>query len=1461
MRPTNLLLALLAAVILSTAADARLERGVKGDVEDVILISADDWHSSVAATPLAVWQEDNRTVANPLLILPKSVNAGVRMGWVEQSDLDKYGVMPVLHTLKSANISIVTIHGEGDLAKDLVEAAHKEGIKAYITASLEPPKEKTKLDAVGIEITALRDDQAIEAVKDTFLDEIDLDDQGQENSVVEVDWLQQPPPGMGGNASLYCPVNPEARESLFNHVESLIGEYEVDGVVLYNFGFEDDNYCFCEDCKEEFYKDTGIDLSKIYANSYNLERWRQWKQDQVMEIVRDAKNITDDLGPVELGVAMGGPFDRSQGYNYADISKVADFVLISPAPAQDIGLASEMTEKPVYIRLSDDYVEYVLSTQNVDGTVRYIEDLTRRGASGFAFEYDVVYTPLWSELEPPSKSAQWLLEQLGGRTLGIGNISWESDSRIYADNSSDLAGRLSERWVSSPGAVIVGENYSAGLSAATLASYLNWPVLFTGDSLPEETISALKRLGSSQVAIVGPISESARKNLNEMNLSLIEDSSDLLLNEMQSRNESPNMVVMTNSHDISLLPPAPATEIKRGLIGDLLVRIEASPSEIPAEEFGQIVRMNITLSNSGSEDLKDIILVDIFPSGRFILWPNPKEGAVEITDPFSGNDSDLTSSFINGSILKWTLDKLEPGKSESLGLEIEILYPMDSGWKRELDSGATASYEGLTYNLTLEQKDDWPVVNITYPSKMFSGMANISWNIDRSAAFTILNLYSPDGRSGSIMINDMEPGKLYSVKTPLITPGSWKFNIEAGDGYTHKTKDYTIKVRSAIEPLNITAFSHTKVPRTSLVAPFAAAARKALLIDIAKDPQKIDPLREEEALGQKVDDLKILPQYLMVVGDPGSMPFISTGLMQKYEETKPFEYEVYRDYRIDLDEDNFTEVATGRIVGQSVYDASQLMARTLAYDRLTGSWKNNALVISSPPLTFPQDPTAMSVRDYLEEAGLNVRDLRYEEASYQLVASQMDNGQNLVHFSSHGSENSWGLSASSRMDPALDETHVKQLTLAPQSTMAASCVTSNLNGYTLNVSGMQMHVPIKLDDSMALAFIKAGAVNYVGSNALSWVFVSDDYAKRFYQALVYENASIGQALADADNLYRMKLEGAENVKKTSEYNEMLPSWEPSVQDILNQTASMNIIIGDPSFKPYLPRTPSLPYSQETAQSDKAGENDTSVETRITAKSDMATDWIYWVETDTTDGQLSLNAPPAIIGEVLLPKDADKIVVKENGRAVWHDEDIIGNEKRVMWPIVRPRLNDTRTFRIEYVLVPGVVQVINITAGWNPVSIYMEPKDPAISKYMKNKPYRSVFSAMGGDWDFSMKDAGVNNVTKFEPGRGYLIDSSENFTIELEGKPVEFPYRMKLQKGWNMIGVPVNRTVDMNNITVNAEHKRYSYPEAVVKGIISAFIWSYDDGLGWSHLGENDSLEPGKAYLVEAMSECRLEYQE
>jgi hypothetical protein len=1444
-----LFIATLSVTQLCFADDAPLERGVKGDIADVILVGADDWHASIAATPLAIWSLENETRALPLLILPKAVHAGDRNGWVEESDLQRYDATAILGTFKAANVSTITIHGTGDKARALVQAAHKDGLKAYITATLEIP-------VISEPGTKSSTDEVPQARR-AMLAKAGLGQSVIDDSKIDKSLLQVANPDIGGNATLFCPANQGARDNLYNQIETLIDDYKVDGIVLYDFGFQDENYCYCAICKEKFYQDTGIDLSKVNANRYNQERWTQWKQDQLMQIVNYARNITSDLGPVKLGVAFDNPFDRSRGYNFAVISKAADFSIITPLSAQDAGEACQLSEKPVYVRLSDDYLAYVLSTQNVEGTVKYIEDIVRSGACGVAFEYNVVHTPVWAELEPPTLAAHWLLDRLGKKTLAIGNVSWNCDVLVAANSSFEMAEKISRYWKSSPGAVIVGNNYSAALIAAPIASYLNWPLLFVDAVMPNETAGALSRLNAKEAVIVGPISSAVRENLSQMNITLQEGNSEFLIDQMSKRGDRPNMVVFANSHDLSLLPPATNPVVERTLVDDLLIRTEVSPSQVPSEELGEIVRLNITISNTGKKMLKGVRLLDVFPMGRLIKWPRPQRGEANVTDPYSGQPSDAINAFLNGSMLRWNINKLEPGKSASLNVEVELLYPLDSGWEERLDTGATAAYEGFSYNHTLENVDDDPAINLTYPTWIYSGRTNISWSLNRDASYTALNLFSPDKRNGCLKITDIKPDRLYDVRVQMLTPGKWIFNVEAGGGYARRTKNYTIDVRSNIEAVNITAFSHTKVPRLSLMAPVAAAAHNAILVDVAKDPQQIDPLNEEQALRQKVLDLKLSPKYLMVVGDPGSMPFISTGMIQKLSEIT--EYEVYRDYQLSINDENYSSVAVGRIMGLSVYDASQLLARTLAYDRLSGSWKNNALVIYSPPLSFPQSPISMSIRDYLREAGLQVKDLSHEEATYQQAISQMNNGQNIVNFIHHGSEDLWQLSDWSMMDSSLTAAHVKGLVLAPQTTTTGACVTANLKGYYLNVTGTRMYIPMNLEDSIALSFVRAGAINYIGDSALSWIFVSEDFFKRFYQSLVFENATVGEAVLDADNLYHLKFQGAKNIKDVSDYDEPMPNWDISVSEMLNQTTYMDVILGDPSFRPALQKTPPRPYRTDVEIVNATGENKSMVNASITPLNESATDWIYWIETDSSNKKLNLNAPPTIIGEVLLPKDADKIVVKENGLSVWHDDYEVAEKRKVMWPIIRPRLGEVRSFSIEYVLIPGQVQRINVKAGWNAVAIYLEPKDASASKYLANKPYRSIFSIAGEEWDYGMKNGGMINVTRFSPGEGYLIDSADNFTMEISGKPVDLPYRLDLHAGWNMIGLPVNKTVDLGNITVNAEHKRYKYLEAVNKGLISAFIWKYEDQ-GWTHLGKNETLVPGMAYMFEAMGEAKLEFR-
>jgi hypothetical protein len=1462
--------------ILAIAADGQMERGTKSDsLEEIILVGADDWRATVAATPLAVWSEEGGVVTRPLLVMPREIQAKDRIGWIDRADLDRYGPTSALHAMAAANISALVIDAEGDLAKSLVKAAQKEGIEAYVTATLEVPEE-AKAGVSEEEVLAAQERGAALSLLGKML----LGD--QETKAAGISGLIPPQyrdlyPDSAQIAILsqgvvvadrLCPIDPDARDHLYDRVEEVIDDYGADGVVLYKFGFLDENHCFCDVCKEEFYNDTGVDLSRVGSSSYNRQLWSRWKEEQVLEVVDEVRRMVGELGPAKLGVAIGDPFDRSEGYNLAEISDRSHFVVVSPVEPADMKVASSMAGTPVFVRLSDDYIEYTISTQNVEGTVRRIEDLAKEGASGMVFEYDVVYTPLWSELQPPSASVQWLMDRLQGRTLGIGEVFWDPDGVIEYNDSIEMASKVAAKWDESPGAVLVGDNYSAGLTAAAIASYLNWPVLFVGDSLSNSTEDDLARLGSTTVVSAGPISEGVRSRLAEMNLTVIDGDNKLLIQEMRARGDEVESVVLTNSRDISLLSPKPRSDLRRTKIGeDLVLEVEVNPTEIPSDREGEIVRLKITLKNSGKDELKDLALTDLILPARMVAWWSSASGKVVLTDPSTGLSPTPDSAFFSGTNLSWTIDRLGPREFATLNLEVLILHALDAGWTQALDGGISVNYTGNKeeeeeeggYGRERARIDDGPFINITHPTKASPGWTTISWEVTRQPARVVLNYYNPEGEKSSQVFTDSRPGKVSNATVLLGRPGTWTFNLEAwtaSETVDHRTENFTVTVATSASPINVTAFSHTKIPKLSLLSAQMAGARRGIVFDAATDPQSLNPSVLERDLQALVEDLEISPRYLMVVGGPGSLPFISTGMRQA---AGVFEYDVCREYSIELDDDGYQDVATGRIIGLSVYDASQMVARTFAYDGIGGEWRGSALVISSPadyPSTWPQSPIPLRIGEYLRAAGLNAENLRWEEATYQRVSSKMNSGQSLVYFDYHGVDWGWQLSIWALMDQLLDEEQVKQLTLAPQTTTTSACLTTKLKGQTFSYrDGIDVYIPTRLEDSMALAFLKAGAVNYAGPSANSWIFVSDDYVGRMHQALVFENATIGEAMMAANNLYASKIQATEGID-LEKIDESQP-WYLSIEEMLNQTASIFTLFGDPAFRPTIPKTPDLPYEVETSNVTESNEsNDVTVS--ITPTSDWSGDWIYWIMEDSSDGYLSLNAPPALIGEVFLNRDAEEIVVKERGRAVWHGEELVGSEKRVVWPVLSPALGEERTFTVEYRIVPGMVQVVNVSVGWTPFSLHLKPKDPSISKLLNRKSYRGIFTLAGDGWNYTIQEDHAANITDLEPGRGYVIDGRESFNLEIAGKPVDLPYMVDLREGWNLVGVPTNETVSLANVTVRANHKRYDYPQAVQEGIVSAFLWSYRDGR-WVHLDRSEPLIPGEAYMVEASVDCKLQF--
>ena len=244
--------------------------------------------------------------------------------------------------------------------------------------------------------------------------------------------------------------------------------------------------------------------------------------------------------------------------------------------------------------------------------------------------------------------------------------------------------------------------------------------------------------------------------------------------------------------------PKVEPEFKQARVGDLLINMDINPAQVPAYSADEIVRLNITLTNSNSEDLTDVKLQGMFPSGKLIRLPKASLGKVKVIDIYSGEESQPLNAFSNGSLLLWNIDQLDADKSASLTMEVEVLYPMSVDSKQRLYNGITITYSSLKVNVAAGEKNDWPITKITYPSSMIMGMANISWNVERSTSFTAVNIFTPTGLKGTKMITDTQPGKRYSAVLPLLEAGTWKFNIEAGDGYTHQTDNYSIEVRSII---------------------------------------------------------------------------------------------------------------------------------------------------------------------------------------------------------------------------------------------------------------------------------------------------------------------------------------------------------------------------------------------------------------------------------------------------------------------------------------------------------------------------------------------------------------------------------------------------------------------------------------------------------------------------------------
>lgn len=83
-----------------------------------------------------------------------------------------------------------------------------------------------------------------------------------------------------------CPSNPKSHEILASIFAEAVSKYPaILGVNLDRIRYAESNYCYCEYCRQQFKRDTGIELAKFEPGSAEARKFLEWKRAQTVKAV------------------------------------------------------------------------------------------------------------------------------------------------------------------------------------------------------------------------------------------------------------------------------------------------------------------------------------------------------------------------------------------------------------------------------------------------------------------------------------------------------------------------------------------------------------------------------------------------------------------------------------------------------------------------------------------------------------------------------------------------------------------------------------------------------------------------------------------------------------------------------------------------------------------------------------------------------------------------------------------------------------------------------------------------------------------------------------------------------------------------------------------------------------------------------------------------------------------------
>jgi len=171
--------------------------------------------------------------------------------------------------------------------------------------------------------------------------------------------------------------------------------------------------------------------------------------------------------------------------------------------------------------------------------------------------------------------------------------------------------------------------------------------------------------------------------------------------------------------------------------------------------------------------------------------------------------------------------------------------------------------------------------------------------------------------------------------------------------------------------------------------------------------------------------------------------------------------------------------------------------------------------------------------------------------------------------------------------------------------------------------------------------------------------------------------------------------------------------------------------------------------------------------------------------------------------------------------------------------------------------------IPLNSQWNLISLPLNEtvnKDRLIVNYLgvnytwQQAVENSTVLTFIYRWDVTNQNYEYTNV--FYPGECYWLYSYYNCTLWVSTKTSDNDnFITNLYDEWNLVGLPFNRHINKNNLTVFYNGTNYNWQQAVDNNIVIGFIYGWVENTQGYEL--TDLLVPGKGFWIYSYKNCIL----